>query len=266
MPKLMNAKLTDEVVYDYWQQKAAESGEDARVTIRDHHFRELEIDYIQRHLRRSDTVVDIGCGNGYSTLRYAPQVKHITGVDYSAHMVEAASRILGRSDQAIRDTTAFQVADARDLPFPDASFSRVVMERCLINIPDRQQQVEAVLEAGRVLQSGELMLLAEVTLQGHDQVNKYRHMFGLDTLKVHWHNTYLDEPEFLGAVAKAFVVEDTVRFGMYGFLSKVIHPLLCQPDEPSFEAPINAIADQIARKIPDFDGCSHQVLFVLRKK
>jgi ubiquinone/menaquinone biosynthesis C-methylase UbiE len=259
-------ELTDDVVYSYWQRKAAESGECPDLTIRDTCFRDLEIDYIRRYLRPVDQALDIGCGNGFSTFQYARCVRQILGVDYSPNMIEAAGRLLEREDATIRDKTAFQIADARCLPFPDESSTRVIMERCLINIPDRQQQIDATLEAARVLKRGELMLLAEVTLQGHEQVNKYRHMFGLSTLKVHWHNTYLDEPEFLAGISREFAHEDTIRFGMYGFISKVVHPLLAMPDEPAFDAPINLVAEKIARQIPDFQGCSHQVLFVLRRK
>jgi len=259
-------KLTDAVVYEYWETKAATAGDDPLVTIRDHHYRELEIEAIQRHLSRDDRVLDIGCGNGHATLQYAPLVRHVTGVDYSPSMIEAAKRLIGSESREVQSRTTFAVADARDLPYEDASFSCVVMERCLINIPDRTQQITAAAEAARVLTKGGLLLLAEVTLQGHEKVNHYRTMFGLDKLKVHWHNTYLDEPTFLKAACKHFTLIDTVRFGMYGFLSKVLHPMFSDPKEPSFDGRINKVAAQIARKIPDFDGCTHQVMFVLKKK
>ncbi len=258
--------LNDEVVFDYWQKKAAEGGEDRSVTIRDHCYHDLEIDAIKDFLRPSDRLLDIGCGNGLATAGYATCVKEAVGVDYAPQMVEAANSRLQRESESIRKKLHFEVCDSRELRFPDESFSRVVMQRCLINIPDRRPQIEATLEAGRVLRRGELLLLAEVTLQGHERVNAYRTRFGLSRLMVHWHNTYLDETTFLPAMSDAFEVDQVIRFGMYGFLSKVVHPLLVAPAEPSFDAPINEVAARLAREIPDFDGCSHQVLFVLRKR
>ena len=65
---------------------------------------------------------------------------------------------------------------------------------------------------------------------------------------------------------QAFELVETIRFGMYGFISKVVHPLMVAPQEPSFDAKINEVAAEMALKMPDFDGCSHQVLFVFRKK
>lgn len=266
MTTTLSSDLTDEIVFGYWERKAAEMGEDRTATIRDRHFHDLEIDTIKRYLRPTDTVLDIGCGNGYATTRFAEQVSRIVGVDYSPGMIEAAEQRLNSQPGPKRSNVEFQTGDARSLPFSDQMFSRVIMQRCLINIPAREEQVQAALEAGRVLQSGGLMLLAEVTLQGHQQVNHYRRMFGLEDLKTHWHNTYLDEAPFLDSISSALRVHQIIRFGMYGFLSKVLHTLVVHPDEPQFEARINEVAAMIARTIPDFDGCSHQVLFVLEKK
>ncbi len=258
-------EITDEVVFDYWQNKASEKGIDRTATIRDHHYHRLEIATIKRYLRSTDNCLDIGCGNGIATIDYAESVDSIIGADYSPGMIEAAQQRLPHKPQSCSELS-FQVADARDLPFEDEQFSRVIMERCLINIPDRDQQVQAALEAARTLKSGELFLLAEVTLQGHEKVNKHRLMHGLEKLKVHWHNTYVDEPAFVDAVSERLELVETIRFGMYGFISKVLHPLMVAPQEPSFDAKINEVAAEMALKMPDFDGCSHQVLFVFRKK
>lgn len=265
MTTCVEQEITNEVVYDYWQKKASEAGLDRSATIRDHHYHKLEIATISRHLRKTDNVLDIGCGNGIATLSFAENVESIIGADFSPEMIEAAKQRIANKPVNCKDLS-FQVADARDLPFENEQFSRVIMQRCLINIPSRDEQIQAALEAGRTLKSGELFLLAEVTLQGHEQVNKHRFMHGLDKLKVHWHNTYIDEPSFIAGVNDQLELVETIRFGMYGFLSKVVHPLMVAPEEPSFDAKINEVAAQIAEKTPDYDGCSHQVLFVFRKK
>ena len=266
MTALATPRLTDKVVYDYWQRKGADMGTDPGATIRDQHYRNLETDAILRMIESDDTVLDIGCGNGLTTMRYASQAKRVVGIDYAPNMISAAEERAASGNASLSAKVTFQVEDARRLPFEDERFSKVIMQRCLINIPNPAQQIDAAREAGRVLQAGGLFLLAEVTQDGHDRVNTFREMFGLDKLKVHWHNTYLDETSFRDAIAGVFEVIDVVRFGMYGFLSKVVHPLLVQPDEPAFDAPFNELAARIARKIPDFQACSHQVLFVLRKK
>jgi len=53
---------------------------------------------------------------------------------------------------------------------------------------------------------------------------------------------------------------------MYYFLSRVVHPLLVAPEAPRYDAPINRIALDIARQIPDFMGLGHLVAFILRKR
>ncbi len=265
MSTCVQPEITDDVVFDYWQKKANEKGLDRSATIRDHHYHKLEIATISRFLRNSDHVLDIGCGNGIATLSFAERVESIIGADFSPEMIAGAKQRISDKPSGCKKLS-FEVADARDLPFDDGQFSRVIMQRCLINIPDRNEQVQAALEAGRTLRSGELFLLAEVTLQGHERTNKHRVVHGLDKLKVHWHNTYIDEPSFIAGVEDQLELVETIRFGMYGFLSKVVHPLMVAPEEPSFDAKINEVAAKIAEKTPDYDGCSHQVLFVFRKK
>jgi len=258
--------LTDEVVFDYWQNKAAESGDRPDVTIRDTHYLDLEIGKICTHLTPSDRVLDVGCGTGITTGRFARHCAEVVGVDFSPNMIAIARDRLATEPPDVRGKVRFECGDARRLDFPDRTFSRVISQRCLINIPDRWEQAQAVHEYARVLAPGGLLLLSEVTLQGHERVNHFRRQFGLSRLKVHWHNTYLDEPAFLADIAPVFKPVDTIRFGTYGFISKVILPLLCAPDEPSFDHPLNAVARQIAEKMPDIEGCIHHALFVLRRR
>ena len=56
------------IVKKYWELTAEKLGTDPRATIKDHQFRLLEIDTIKNYLTENDVVIDIGCGNGYSTL------------------------------------------------------------------------------------------------------------------------------------------------------------------------------------------------------
>jgi ubiquinone/menaquinone biosynthesis C-methylase UbiE len=58
--------------------------------------------------------LDVACGTGYLTRHLRGEV---TGVDQSAHMIEIARTRV--------PSGKFLVADALELPFPDASFDRV---------------------------------------------------------------------------------------------------------------------------------------------
>lgn len=236
---------------EYWDQKSAEEFP----TIRDIHYWSLETDYIASQIRSHWEVLDVGCGTGVTTRKYAEKAATVTGVDFSSGMISRAR------EESAGSGIAFHIMDALSLGFPASLFDCVIMQRCLINLSTWEEQQKAVKEAHRVLKPGGLYIAAEVTLQGHQEVNRWREALGLSPLKVHWHNKYLDESVFLAYLRTLFVNVEAHRFGMYHFLSKVIHPLLVYPEEPAFDSPMNRVAKQVAEKFPGFDKVSHQVIF-----
>ncbi|MBI2498704.1 methyltransferase domain-containing protein [Candidatus Woesearchaeota archaeon] len=263
----MNEKERQErinIVREYWEQQAEEFKTDPRSTIKDHQFRLLEIDFIRNLLNPADIVLDIGCGNGFQTLYYAEKVKHITGIDYAENMIKAAN--LAKENNPLKNKIEFKVDDVLNLNHSENSADTIVCERLLINLPTYEDQEKAVLNMHKCLKPNGRLLLSEVTQKGHDKINELRNLFGLENIKVHWHNLYIDEERFIPFLSKYFNILSIERFGMYQFISKVIHPLLVQPEEPKFEAKINEIARLIGSKITNFKDASHQVTFILEKK
>ena len=126
-------------------------------------------------------------------------------------------------------------------------------------------------EVARVLKPGGRYLMMEGTLQGLRRLNDVRTMFGLEAIpeaegSYNWFSNKFDEAEMLHE-AKSIFAEflGVQRFGMYYFISRVIHPLLAQPDAPRYDAPINAVARRICEKIPDFEEMGHVALFMFRR-
>ena len=78
----------------------------------------LEIQLLLQMLRprRGETVLDIGCGTGVSTLPFVQRGLHATGLDPSPHMLEVARQNLG-------ERVDFHQGYAEDLPFDDNSFN-----------------------------------------------------------------------------------------------------------------------------------------------
>lgn len=95
-------------------------------------------------------VLEVGCGPGIlwiENLDHVPDGWHITLTDLSAGMLEEAR---GKLHEGLNNS-AFQVADAQDLPFKDHAFDAVIASHMLYHVPDRQQ---ALREFARVLVPG----------------------------------------------------------------------------------------------------------------
>lgn len=241
----------------------------------DFNLRELEIAaIIERLSDPAGRVLDVGCGNGYSTLCFAAAAPgDYVGVDYLAEMIDAAEALQAElaSELGVEAPVHYEVADAGALSFDDGVFDTVVSQRCLLNLPSPDHQWQALDEIARVLRPGGRYLMLEGTLQGLDGLNDIRERFGLPAIpaedpKTNPGSNKFDEDELAAQVGERFSgVEETVRFGMYYFLSRVVHPLLVAPEPPRYDAPINEVARRIALQIPDYEGIGHVALWVVRK-
>jgi demethylmenaquinone methyltransferase/2-methoxy-6-polyprenyl-1,4-benzoquinol methylase len=137
-------------IQEYYRVRAA-SGKYA--TSPDFNLREVEIDYLARWMKDGQRVLDVGCGTGYTVLRHAAMFDSaFSGIDFVPEMIEQA-RLLAAEFQT-KKNVEFRVGDATSLDEPEGSFDVVVSERCLLNLPTRNDQWRAIGEIARVLRPG----------------------------------------------------------------------------------------------------------------
>jgi len=244
---------------------------DYTTTASDYQLRELEIDTACEYLGDGMRTLDVGCGLGYAVVQYAQRYAiEAHGIDYAENMIAGARELLNRDPPVIRGGVHFQTASVTELPFAEAHFDVVTSSRCLMALLDWDLQRRALQEIHRVLRPGGILVLMEGTFQGLDKLNSMRTRFGLEAIAADGRDRLFtlkfDEDKLLQVVRPYFTLERTKRFGMYYFLTRIVQPLLVAPDKPSYDHKINAVAREIAREYPDFDGLGHLVAFVLAKR
>lgn len=117
--------------YDAWYQ-----------TPRGSWIGEQEYQLLRRLLQPAtgQSMIDVGCGTGYFTRRFAADSVRVTGVDPDAVMISYAE-----SQQIANES--YLLGDARTLPFPDRSFDYCIAVASLCFI---QEQELALAEMVRV--------------------------------------------------------------------------------------------------------------------
>ncbi|WP_088553821.1 class I SAM-dependent methyltransferase [Calderihabitans maritimus] len=135
MAELFDKKSSD---YDNWYQ-----------TPKGRLVDKIEKEAIYGYLkpRASMEILDIGCGTGNFSLELARLGVKVTGIDVSEAMLAKAREKATQEGLAIK----FLRADARKLPFGEASFDAVVSVTALEFVPNL---ADALQEAYRVLKPG----------------------------------------------------------------------------------------------------------------
>jgi SAM-dependent methyltransferase len=108
----------------------------------------LDVAEVQPGMR----VLDIGCGRGEILRRCADLGVHAHGVDYSPVAVRMARKVVA-GGRDITGRVAVYRADAKQLPFPDAYFTRVLMFDLVEHLHPCELS-QALAEARRVLVPG----------------------------------------------------------------------------------------------------------------
>lgn len=260
-------KESPEEIRNYYKKRATT---DPYATSPDYNLREIEIEYLSRSLKDNSTILDVGCGNGYSILLFASKyASSFTGIDVVPEMIEQANTL--KNTFLLKGSAEFKTGNVTKLDFDNDTFDIVISERCLLNLPTRDMQWQAIREIARVLKPDGTYLMLEGTVQGLEHLNELRSMFNLDPIpdadpQYNWFSNKFDEDEMVITALKSFrYLERVQRFGMYYLLSRIVHPLLVAPEQPQYNAKINEIARLIADKIPDFENIGHVALFIFRK-
>lgn len=240
--------MSIDAIKDFWEQQAHTFGQSDLATAPDHHYRQLEIRETLKHLEDGQRVLDVGCGNGYSTLRFSAAFPTSTfiGIDYSPTMIAHAKAALTSANVT---NVHFARADVLNLDaFEQSGFDAVVSERCIINLKSWDEQKIAILNMKAKLQPGGTLLLVENTQEGLASLNAMRADFGLHEITTRWHNYYVPQKELDEWLPNHFRIESVQNIGnLYYIMSRVLYASLAKNSgkEPDYNHPINELASRM---------------------
>src|SRR5437016_8478865 len=151
-------------IRSFWDDRARQFGADGRATLRETHLRDLEIKTMRAKIARlrPRNVLDVGCGNGFSTRHYAaafPEIQFI-GIDFSPEMIRHA-----RSNVPLN--CAFQIANVLEpTSLPQGPFDLIITQRCLQTLPDWSTQNPAIANLNALRARSSSLLLMECSKDG----------------------------------------------------------------------------------------------------
>lgn len=264
----MAKKTTIEEGRKFWTQQAMVHGESPAASWSDTMAIEIEIREILKHLMDGDRVLDVGCGNGYSTVRFASQKQiNIRGIDFIPEMIEQARLRAGKLDKSMISRIAFEVGDITALEEATEKYDKVIVKRVLINLIDLDHQIRAISECARVLKSGGILLLSEATLQGWQRMNKFRQEWGLNDIPMPHFNQYVDQEQIINAASDFLEFHEIYNFSStYYICTRIFKPLFIQALGIKKDvADPNMEWNRWAAQLPSWGDYGVQKLFVFKK-
>ena len=224
----------------FWNQRALTETDAIKVNIADDAQRQLETEFIVRHLRPGSRILEVGCGNGHLTSTLRTHVGFVDAFDYAENMIAQAVQSHGQTNNRFFHDS---VLDPSSVQPP---YDTVVCVRVLINLRDREEQMRAFQNMVRLLKPGGELILVEGFTEGFAQLNVVRQAAGLEALVPAAINFYSPLADWRSILNDCDVVA-TFNTGCFDFLTRVVYPALVGADRATGPGEFHAKILPIAR-------------------
>jgi ubiquinone/menaquinone biosynthesis C-methylase UbiE len=256
--------MENNFIKEFWNNQADSFKSDHAASWGDNFAIELEIENIAKHIKKGSNVLDVGCANGYSTLRQlSTNPKHITGIDFSEPMIKYANE---QKEKLKIKNIDFLNGDIRDLKFPDETFDVTYTTRVIINLPNWHEQKIAIDECLRVTKKGGTVVFSEAFYEPLVVLNALRSLKNLPPLVEHDFNRYIKREKLEKYLKGKDIEYSIIDFSSIYYLgSRFLRELVTKPDDyPGYSNPINKIFYEIEK---DFSGGGFgiQMAYVINK-
>ena len=246
----------------HWNQRAASVADDVEVNIMDIFQRNLEYEYVCRYLEKGMRVLEVGCGNGFSTKRFRELVEYVDAFDYAENMIARARAAFGETNNRfIHD----DVLAPRSLQGP---YDVVICVRVLINLRNLDEQRKAVANLLPLLRPGGRLILVEGFTEGFSQLTVLREKVGLPAIEPAAINFYSSTSDLLPHLEKQCDLVDTFHLGAYDYLTRVVYPMVAGHENVRHNSVFSERAWELAQAFnpDDFEPLSRIRGFVFQMR
>lgn len=150
---------------DFWSQNSQEMW--------DYGSRSTIIPFFQKYVQSGETVLDVGCGDGYGTYKLSEAGYKACGVDLSEQMIEKGKK---RGEHA---NLSLIVGDLTSLPFQDEEFASVL---AVNSLEWTEAPLQALQEIKRVLGKEGFACIAILGPTAKPRENSYPRLYGKNVI------------------------------------------------------------------------------------
>lgn len=257
-----------EEIKSYWEDaaKLSNSSDILKPTARDPFLQQAIENIIEKYINRSMNLLDVGAGDGTSTVKFSKKVKSVVGVEYVEGLLNQAIN----ASKEIRNIE-WKLGDIMNLSalFKEEKFDCVTLIRVLINLGSWDNQKKALRNVSEVIKPGGLLLMSEGWSEGWDGLNLIRKRAGLDVIQLVKYNTLIKKTKLESFLSEDFELIGYESLGFYIFMSRVFQAAYLNPESPSHLHPINKLAMELGLKnigSCEFLDLDYAGIYIFRKK
>ena len=224
----------------YWDTRAERISEDADVNCADSVQRDMELSAIVPYLEKDMRVLEVGCGNGYSTSVLRKLVKHVDAFDRSENMIERARRTFGETNYR------FIVDDLLNPKHLNEAYDLALCVRVLINLRDVAEQHLALDNIASLVATGGRFILVEGFMDGFVALNSVRQKAGMPPLEPGEVSLYGTAHEIQSYLERHFRIESEFHLGSYDYLTRFVYPGIVGPENAKHNTPLHKQFQKLA--------------------
>jgi len=235
----------DKTIREHYSGVAKQSGLSSTSTMADETVRAMETEAIQgfveaslARVRAADparraTIMDVGCGNGYTLSRLAERFpdQDLAGVEQSDDL-----RALAQSRFEQLPGVRLMAGDIRDPNFAGGVQADVVLcQRVIINLLSLEDQKLALSNILGAARPGGALLFIECFTSALDRLNEARFEFGLEPVPPAHHNLYLPDDFFQDPRLRPLRAQGLAEpnfLSTHYYVTRVLHPVFSPKDKP----------------------------------